>query len=155
MTRLIINQPPELVETPRYTPEQVLLLAVIERANRDLDVVCDPQNRRDAIRWFLCKSKCVYSFKYCGFYVNLTSCQIKELIRRAYEASKYEGERTREAIKLGYNPSLYHPTKEAKEKIQKERYQQSGQGWPSRTGAGRLAKRKRHSISGENRPAMW
>jgi len=88
---------PITIDKHSYTPEQCLLLAILERAVRDLERNVEPEIRRRTVSWFLLKWKhrptgyrikrLHWTFQDICDILEFSTIQIDHLRQKAYEAS--------------------------------------------------------------------
>lgn len=92
------------------TPERLLMLAVLERAYRDLSPIVDPNTRRQAIRWFQAsltclevKQDCRYTFTQIAEMMEFGIKEINFILEKVAEAEYYENQRVQKIKKENLN----------------------------------------------------
>lgn len=89
-------------DSAHFSPEQMLLLGIVERAIRDLSSIVPPIIRRDAVSWFenpqVEATHYGYSYRYCIEHIDLAP-EYQQMIHRLVVAAKaYDTIRVREGL---------------------------------------------------------
>lgn len=95
------------------SPEKLLMLAIIERALRDLQEYVEPCFRRNAITWFEDVSISLhdygFTFGYCVQTLELSKSQLDFINKRLCKARQFETVRCEEAKSVNQEIATYIP----------------------------------------------
>lgn len=86
---------PDYVDAPNFTPEKRLILAVLERAIRDLAPEATSFVRRNAISWFRADHTVLeyqekFTYEFVKEALELSASQIKKIESKVHEADKLQ-----------------------------------------------------------------